>query len=131
MPPTRNWRDILLSSIVSKIYEIPNTIGIPPIAPASFGPLNFAIVKIIAVTPAEAKLFNMMSIVTFYVSKGGNQFRTTWARIQRSASSTAVDGTECCIRAVMRCRERGGRSRQRGTARSYAPTLGEIHEPRR
>ena len=30
--------------------------------------------------------------------------------MQRSASSTAVDGTECCIRAVMRCRERGARA---------------------
>ena len=39
--------------------------------------------------------------------------------MQRSASSRrhSRDEAECCIRAVMRCRERGARSRQRGTAR--------------
>lgn len=74
MPPTRNWRDMLLSSIVSRMYEIAKTIGIPPIAPASFGPLNFAIVKMIAVTPAEAKLFNMMSIGIYLNIKGKTDF---------------------------------------------------------
>lgn len=38
---------------------------IPPIAPAIFGPKNFAIIRIIAVAIAEAKLFNAMSIKDF------------------------------------------------------------------
>lgn len=52
----------LLFSIVSRMYEIAKTIGMPPIAPASFGPLNFAIIRMIAAAPAEAKLFIIISI---------------------------------------------------------------------
>ena len=40
----------------------------PPIAPASLGLENLAIIKIIAVTVAEARLLMMMSIIIMIIS---------------------------------------------------------------
>ena len=47
------------------MYEIANTIGNPPIAPAVLAPANLAINKIIAVTTAETRLFQIISMFVF------------------------------------------------------------------
>ena len=62
-PPTRKSFAADLFSNVISTYEIAKTIGIPPIAPASLGPENFARTRIIAVTTADARLFKIISIV--------------------------------------------------------------------
>lgn len=53
------------------------TIGIPPIAPASFGPAVPAISRIIAVAIPEAMLLMSMSMVLFYHKRGKPVF-SSW-----------------------------------------------------
>jgi len=48
--------------MVTKMYDTTNTIGMPPIAPASFGLENLAISKMTAVAAAEARLLMKISI---------------------------------------------------------------------
>lgn len=49
-----------------RTYETAKTMGIPPMAPASLGPLNCAITRMIAVIAAEARLFKIISMVQKY-----------------------------------------------------------------
>ena len=62
IPPIKNSLERLLSLIVSKTYDTAKTIGIPPIAPAILAPENLAIIRMTAVTPAEARLLIKISI---------------------------------------------------------------------
>lgn len=55
--------DVLLSLIVIITYVIADIIGIPLIAPATFGPAKLAIIKMIATITADARLFKRMSIL--------------------------------------------------------------------